>query len=114
MKTLEQYLSLPYTAIVTPDEGMSGEPCYRAELPQLPGCMSHGKTPEEALQNLEDAKRLFIETRIELGAEIPEPAGFTVTTSSSYQSFLFTPATQVIVQITLPTFVDARTQKAVA
>jgi predicted RNase H-like HicB family nuclease len=114
MKTLEQYLTLPYTAIVTPDEDMSGEPCYRAEHPQLPGCMSHGKTPEEAIQNLEDAKRLYIETRLELGAEIPEPAGYTVTTSSSFQSYIFAPQTEFVIQITLPTSFDVRAQKIAA
>ncbi len=114
MKTLDYYLTLPYVAFVTPDEDMSGASCYRAEHPQLPGCMSHGKTQEEALQNLADAKRLYLETRLELGMEIPEPAVMTVTTYSSYQSYMFVPATQAAVQITLPTTVDVRAQKAAA
>lgn len=114
MKTLDQYLSLPYFAIVTPDEDMSGTPCYRAEHPQLPGCMSHGRTQEEALQNLADAKRLYLETRLKLGLEIPEPAVMTVTTYSSYQSYtyMFVPSTQAVVKNTLPTSVDVRAQKA--
>lgn len=114
MKTLEHYLYLPYAAIVTPDEDMNGAPCYRAEHPQLPGCMSHGKTPEEALQNLADAKRLYLETRIELGTEIPEPVVMTVTTCSSYQSYMIVPAMQTVVQNTLPTSVDVQAQKAAA
>ena len=36
---------------------------------ELPGCESHGTTPNEALDNLEDAKRLFIESMIEDGME---------------------------------------------
>ncbi len=114
MKTIDHYLSLPYIAIVTPDEDMNGEPCYRAEHPQLPGCMSHGRSQEEALQNLGDAKQLYLKTRIELGMEIPEPPVITTTTYSSYQSYMFVPATQANVQITLPTSVDVRAQKAAA
>ena len=36
--------------------------------------MTDGATPEEALENIEDAKRLWIETLIEDGFDIPEPA----------------------------------------
>ena len=35
--------------------------------------MSDGSNPSEALRNLEDAKRLWIETCIEDGCEVPEP-----------------------------------------
>lgn len=59
-------------------------------------------------------QRLYFETRLELGMEIPEPALMTVTTYSSYQSYMFVPATQAAVQMTLPTTVDVRAQKAAA
>ena len=36
---------------------------------ELPGCASHGDTPDQALENLEDAKRLYIESMIEDGIE---------------------------------------------
>lgn len=35
--------------------------------------MSDGETPEEALANLDDAKKCWIETNLELGHPVPEP-----------------------------------------
>ena len=34
---------------------------YPATVPDLPGCMSDGETPEEALQNVRDAIASWIE-----------------------------------------------------
>ena len=34
---------------------------YLATVPDLPGCMSDGETPEEALQNVRDAIASWIE-----------------------------------------------------
>lgn len=72
-KELDQYLWLPYAIQVVPDETTEGEACYRAEHPELPGCMSHGATPEEAIQNLANARRLYIETLLQLGQPVPKP-----------------------------------------
>ena len=47
--------------------------CFVAEIPELQGCMAHGVTDLEALQNVKEAKELWIETAIELGRTIPEP-----------------------------------------
>jgi len=41
------------------------------ECPALPGCVSQGRTREEALVNITDAIRLSIESRIELGLPLP-------------------------------------------
>ena len=46
---------------------------YVASIPELPGCMAHGATKEEALNELEVACDLWIETAKEIGREIPEP-----------------------------------------
>ena len=51
-----------YTAIVLEDQTTDGRLVYRAEIPGLSGCMSHGESPEEALQNLEEAFELYMET----------------------------------------------------
>jgi len=48
---------------------------FIAEVPELPGCMAHGKTPEEALKNANDAIRLWIDTAKEFGDPVPEPKG---------------------------------------
>lgn len=49
--------------------------CFIAEVPELPGCISHGKTDMEALENVKDAQKLWIETAEEFGDPIPEPKG---------------------------------------
>lgn len=46
---------------------------YSAYVPDLPGCISTGKTIEETEQNIKEAIELYIETLREDGQEIPEP-----------------------------------------
>lgn len=48
---------------------------FIAEVPELPGCMAHGDTQEEALANVKDAMRLWVDTAREFGDPIPEPRG---------------------------------------
>lgn len=50
-----------------------GDQYWVAEIPDLPGCVADGDTPEEAVESLEEAKRLWIEARLENGHPIPEP-----------------------------------------
>jgi predicted RNase H-like HicB family nuclease len=50
-----------------------GEDSYViAECPALPGCVSQGKTREEALANIRDAIQGVIEVRRKHGLPIPE------------------------------------------
>jgi len=35
---------------------------YVAQVPELPGCISHGKTREEAIENIKDAVRGYLES----------------------------------------------------
>ena len=49
--------------------------CFIAEVPELLGCMSDGKTYSEALQNAEVIISEWIETAQQLGRAIPEPKG---------------------------------------
>lgn len=46
---------------------------FLAAMPELPGCMADGKTPEEALKNVQEVAGLWIETAQELGREVPQP-----------------------------------------
>jgi len=46
---------------------------YIAVVPELPGCMSDGETPEEALANGYDAAGAWIEAAREMGREVPTP-----------------------------------------
>lgn len=48
---------------------------YISEVPELPGCAAHGNTREEALKNVDEAIRLWVETAKEFGDPIPEPKG---------------------------------------
>ncbi|MDY6983367.1 MAG: type II toxin-antitoxin system HicB family antitoxin [Pseudomonadota bacterium] len=48
--------------------------CYIAEVPDLPGCLAHGKTDVEALQNSKGAIELWISTAMEFGDPIPAPS----------------------------------------
>ncbi len=48
---------------------------FIAEVPELPGCMAHGATHEAALQSVNEAIRLWIDTAREFGDPIPEPKG---------------------------------------
>ena len=48
---------------------------FIAEVPELPGCMAHGKSTEEALKNANEAIQLWIDTAKEFGDPIPGPKG---------------------------------------
>ena len=48
---------------------------FVAEVPELPGCMAHGNSQEEALRHVNDAMQLWIDTAREFGDPIPEPKG---------------------------------------
>ncbi|MCL5045721.1 MAG: type II toxin-antitoxin system HicB family antitoxin [Actinobacteria bacterium] len=47
---------------------------YVVEIPDLPGCLTQGETLEEAMEMIQDAKKCWIETCIEFGRPVPEPA----------------------------------------
>ena len=51
--------------IVTLDRDEDGY--WVVECPSIPGCVSQGKTREEAVQNIQEAIRLCLEVRAELG-----------------------------------------------
>lgn len=48
---------------------------FLAEIPELPGCAADGSTPAEALANVEEIAREWIETARDLERPIPEPRG---------------------------------------
>lgn len=63
---------LDYRVVIEPlsEEDGGG---YFATVPDLPGCMSDGETPEEAVANVQDAILSWIEAATELGREVPLP-----------------------------------------
>ncbi len=48
---------------------------FIAEVPELPGCMAHGSRQEEALENINQAIELWLDTAREFDDPIPEPKG---------------------------------------
>jgi antitoxin HicB len=72
-KTLEEYLELPYGIIVTHDRDDDGAEGYVAEVRELPGVLSQGETPEDAVRSVYDAMAGWISVALEDGVAIPEP-----------------------------------------
>lgn len=48
---------------------------FIAEVPDLTGCSAHGDTESAALQSVEQAIKLWIDTAREFGDPVPEPRG---------------------------------------
>jgi predicted RNase H-like HicB family nuclease len=48
---------------------------FVVEVPELPGCMAHGRTKSEAISNAEAAINLWVETAKEDGIPVPEARG---------------------------------------
>ena len=59
MKTLNEYLALPYRFVVS--------------FPDLPGCITCGETLEAAVANAADAKRAWLQAALEDGLPVREP-----------------------------------------
>ncbi len=71
-KDLEHYTKLPYNIIVEMwDDGRG--PYWVARIAELPHCLIHGDTPEEAITEIEEVKRDWIKSNLERGLKIPEP-----------------------------------------
>jgi antitoxin HicB len=66
-KPLEYYLSLKYPVSI--EEAPEGG--YFIQIKDLPGCYSQGETVEEVLENIEEARKLWLESMYEDGNEIP-------------------------------------------
>ena len=54
MKTLNEYLTLPYRMEIVEDHDEGG---FVVSYPDLPGCITCGETVESAVANALDAKR---------------------------------------------------------
>lgn len=63
---------LAYRVVIEPLSPADGGG-YFATVPDLPGCMSDGETPEQALLNVRDAITCWIEAAIEMGRSVPQP-----------------------------------------
>lgn len=64
---------LEYPLVVEPLPSEEGGG-FLATVPDLPGCMSDGATPEEAVSNVQDAILAWIEAARDLGHNVPKPS----------------------------------------
>ena len=48
---------------------------FISEVPELPGCMADGQTDQEALENVEEIAREWIETAKQKGRAVPKAKG---------------------------------------
>jgi len=64
---------LEYPIVVEPLPAEEGGG-FLATAPDLPGCMSDGETPEEAVSNIQDAIVAWIEAARDLGHAVPKPS----------------------------------------
>ena len=65
--------ALDYPVIVQPLAPEDGGG-YLATVPDLPGCMSDGETPEEAIINVRDAILAWMEAADDMGHPVPPPS----------------------------------------
>lgn len=65
-------MSTEYPVIVRPLSKAEGGG-FLAEFPDLPGCISDGETPEEALRNVREAREEWLAAMEEAGRKIPTP-----------------------------------------
>ena len=70
-RPLSYYLGLnyPFRAQIDPDDGS-----FYVDFPDLPGCMSDGDTPEEAIANVQDAIGEWIDAANKIGRLVPKPS----------------------------------------
>lgn len=72
-RTLDEYMSLPYTVSMKEDAWDDGTPGWFVWVDELPGCMSQGRSPGEAYERVRDAMLGWLSVALEDGSEIPEP-----------------------------------------
>jgi antitoxin HicB len=73
MKTLQEYLDLPYHVSLVRSENEGGKRPWAATVEELPACTAAGSSPEEAVHRLREAMEKWIAAAIARNEEIPEP-----------------------------------------
>jgi antitoxin HicB len=73
MKTLQEYLDLPYHVSVVRHEGERGQAGWAASVDELPACTAVAGSPEEAVQRVRKAMEQWISSALARNEEIPEP-----------------------------------------
>jgi predicted RNase H-like HicB family nuclease len=69
----ESYLQLPYHFELVPDVDADGRTGWVVEVAELPGCISQGSTPDDAIERVRDAMLGWISVALADGQSIPLP-----------------------------------------
>ena len=69
---VKKYLNRPYHIVIQYITDESGS-YYFATVREFDGCMSHGETHAEAFENIREAMKGWIETKLENGFSVPDP-----------------------------------------
>jgi len=69
---LERYEELPCTVIVEQCDDGKG-PYWVARIAELPHCLIHADTPEQAIREIQEVKTDWIRSNLARGLRIPEP-----------------------------------------
>jgi antitoxin HicB len=73
MKSLQEYLDLPYHVSLVRGESDRGKGAWAASVEELPACTASGSSPEEAVRRLREAMEKWIAAALERNEVIPEP-----------------------------------------
>ena len=73
VKGLDYYAELPYTIIIERHDD-ADKPYWVARVAELPHCLIHGDTPEEAAKEIGEVKLDWIKSNLEDGLPIPKPS----------------------------------------
>lgn len=71
MKTKDYYMNLDYPIVLSEFKD-EGESLFSASIVELPGLEVVGDSFEEVLEDIEDAKEIWLETALKLGKAINE------------------------------------------
>jgi antitoxin HicB len=73
LKAAEDFLDLPYHFCPIPSEDYEGNKGWFVQVLELEGCMSQGKTPDEAMIKIRDAMLGWIDVTLKDGQDVPLP-----------------------------------------
>jgi antitoxin HicB len=73
MKTLQEYLDLPYHVSLVRGENERGKRAWAASVEELPACTASGSSPEDAVRRLRDAMEEWIAAALARNEAVPEP-----------------------------------------
>lgn len=66
-------MSDTYSVRLDPEEQWDASIMFIAVHPELPGCIGHGASVQSAIDDLDEARLLYIRALVERGLDVPRP-----------------------------------------